>query len=448
MKSIFWTLLLVGSLGLAPAALLADTTIDDPKLDRLVAEARREFLTTQSFDRLDVVVLLPRGDGTWQRGSYGRETLAYPASCVKLAYMVAAVHWCSAQGKPVDCLDSHLRPMVVDSSNEETGEVVDAITGAPNRPATSSNTPGYREWYSRRLYTENFLKAQNLLGNQTILHKTYPSNSGEMPGGAEKVAIDERGRNAMRPDLSAELMRRIVRGELEPQATAYMRALLATPTFDEQSGIGFGLPPGSRYENKIGAAYDTLEDIAYIVLPNGRELILAIFTNGLDQRQPEPYDIAPLGVFAEKLIEKLGLDEGDPPKRKIDDTDSAVTVTGRWQKRTDTKDKFGEDYLRSVGGFGSQQVIWNLNVPESGRYEVAVWYPALQENTSEAAYTVVHGDGIAEVKLNQQVWGGRWVKLGDFAFKAGQGSVILSDKTADPNRQVVADALKITRWPR
>jgi hypothetical protein len=39
------------------------------------------------------------------------------------------------------------------------------------------------------------------------------------------------------------------------------------------------------------------------------------------------------------------------------------------------------------------------------------------------------------------------VRLGDFDFVAGQGSVELSDAIADSGQIVVGDAVKATKWP-
>jgi hypothetical protein len=43
--------------------------------------------------------------------------------------------------------------------------------------------------------------------------------------------------------------------------------------------------------SQIGDAYDTVEEIAHIWLPNGREFILSAFSNGYEPNQPPPYDV-------------------------------------------------------------------------------------------------------------------------------------------------------------
>jgi hypothetical protein len=52
------------------------------------------------------------------------------------------------------------------------------------------------------------------------------------------------------------------------------------------------------HENKTGEACDTLEDVLYAELPNGRRLIIAAFSNGLDPRRglPERRYVSPGGA--------------------------------------------------------------------------------------------------------------------------------------------------------
>ncbi len=197
---------------------------DDARVQAAVEDARSRFLPSGRLDRLDVTVLLAAKDGSWRRGSVGGATSWYPASCVKLGYAIAAVHWCEAGGRAADCLDEHVGPMLRVSDNVETGFVVDAITGAPNGPAEGAD---YDAWFARRLYTENLLTEHNLLAGQKFINKTYPTNSGEEPTGLEALARERYGRNAMNADGAANLMLALVSGEfgergrrIHPLATA------------------------------------------------------------------------------------------------------------------------------------------------------------------------------------------------------------------------------------
>jgi protein phosphatase methylesterase 1 len=426
---------------------------DDAGLNQAVAQARADFLAIKPYvSRLDVTLLVPNPDGSWSRGSYNPNAIAYPASCVKLCYLASAMYWSRINGHPYDYLDWCVRPMIAESDNYATGEVVDAITGAPNYPATVYDA-AFWEWYALRLFTENYLTARGLLENQTVLHKTYPTNSGSSPAGAEGLAFDYRGGNRMQPKCSASLMLEIVKGAIEPGATAYMRELLTSDPRGGDSEFGFGLPPGALYENKLGLAYDTLEDIAYIVLPNGRQFILAAYSNGFqgpEPGQPYPWDGSLLGVFCEMMIDELELSAGCPPKVKIDNEEPVVEIVGDWEVVTDQivdYDMYGPSYLSTAGTQpATASVRWNLNVPTTGRYEVCVWSPQKTTGTI-VTYEVQHAGGSAFVGVDQRDFGGRWYPLGDFDFAAGQGAVVLTNEVNPPNRVVMADAVKITKWP-
>ena len=431
----------------------AFTITDDPDLDAAVAQVRADFLAMKPYiDRLDVTILRPNGDGTWGRGSYNPDVIAYPASSVKLCYLAAAMYWSRTNGHSYDYLDWCVRPMIADSSNYATGDTVDQITGAPNYE-TSTYDDTFWNWYDKRLYTENYLSARGLLENQTILHKTYPTNSGDSPTGAEQLAQDYRGGNRMQPKCSASLMLEVIKGAIEPDANAYMRELLRSARFGMNSVFGFGLPPGTVYENKLGLAYDTLEDIAYIQLPNGEEFIMAAYSDAFvspETGNPYPYDASALGVFCEMMYEYLALDAGCPPKLKIDNEDINVTVSGSWSLGTDKTtdyDMYGDSYLYCDSDkSGVNSVTWDLNVPETGLYEVCVWSPQKSSATT-VNYQINHAGGSESVEVDQTVNGGRWFLLGDYNFDAGTGSIVLTNQTSRPRKTVMADAIKVTKWP-
>ncbi|MGH8130094.1 MAG: serine hydrolase [Steroidobacteraceae bacterium] len=275
---------------------------DDAGLQAALEDARSRFLAGQRFDRLDVTVLVAGADGSWLRGSVGGDRPWYPASCVKLGFAIAAVNWCEAQRRTVDCLDESVRPMLEVSDNVATGVVVDAITGAVNGPAEGAD---FDAWLARRLYTENLLERHSLLDGQRFINKTYPTNSGEMPEGLESLARERHGRNSMHTDGSARLMLALVSGEFGKPAAEYIRSRLRRPLVSKHSSMGGGFPEGTLYESKIGDAYDTLAEIVHAELPDGRRLIIAAYSNGRDLDGPDEQDLTALAEFARLLLERL-----------------------------------------------------------------------------------------------------------------------------------------------
>ena len=396
------------------APVIVPVIVDDARVQQAVERARAGFLSQQSFDRMHVTVLLQDRDGHWRRGGVEGAQLAYPASSVKLGFLVGAVHWCHEQGQAPDCLDEFVRPMIVDSDNVATGEVVDRISGAPNAPIAGTDAEA---WIERRRYTERVLESAGLLGPQRLFTKTYPTNSGEEPAALERLAWQRLGRNAMTTDLASAMMLNVAMGTLEPQATDYMRSLLRRPAFSGHSSLGGGLPPGSAHENKIGSAFDTLQDVMYAELPNGQRLVISAFTNGWDSKEPEPWDVAKLGDFTARLLHELRVDG----------------AAGRAPRYFDASNA-GDDAVR-----------WQWRAAKPGRYELALWYDADPGNTHDARATVVaHGRRDEIAALDLSTWGRRWIRLGDVELDRGKAELVLT--TSTPGK-LTGGRLRIARWP-
>lgn len=127
----------------------------------------------------------------------------------------------------------------------------------------------------------------------------------------------------------------------------------------------------------------------------------------------------------------------------IDNCDPGFSVvSGTWPTSTSGADRFGIDYRWNSTGTGEDVVRWTPNLPQSGNYEVSVWYSQGANRASNAPYTIVHKDGSRVFTVNQQTNGGKWNVLGTFPFLAGtSGYVTLSDN-AEVGKVVVADAVR------
>jgi len=231
-----------------------------------------------------------------------------------------------------------------------------------------------------------------------------------------------------------------------------MIEMLEHRTFSGFSSFGFGLPPGTILHNKIGDAYDTVEDIAQIILPNGKELILAAYSDGYEPLQPGDYDISNLGYFAELVIKNLNLDAGNPPQLiyTIASTSNFKTV-GDWTKASTDSDKYGDSYIYKNGVKGGNSIAaWFFNVPTDGIYEVAIWWPEgiRTDRSAQVTITVTHADGNDGYTVSMRSRGGRWVKLDDLNFTPSKmGKIEISDNVPDAPLHIMANAVKITQWP-
>jgi beta-lactamase class A len=209
----------------------------------------------------------------------------YPASVVKLFYLVAAHHW--LEDKKIEDtpeLRRALKDMIVDSSNEATQYVVDVLT---------HTTSGYelppdemKEWQYKRDAMNRYFAGLGYT-NINVNQKTFCEDA----YGREKVSRmpDGSNRNKLTTDATARLMMEIVAGKASTSPrTSQMMELLkrdyaGTSKDNDDQGHGFtGIAltgiEGARLWSKAGWTSTTRHDVAYIELPNGSKFVLATFT--------------------------------------------------------------------------------------------------------------------------------------------------------------------------
>ncbi len=238
--------------------------------------------------------------------SHRGDVRIYPASVVKLFYLEAAHRWME-DGKIADTAELRraMRDMIVDSSNDATHYVIDLITGTtagPELPATEM-----AEWEFKRNAINRYFQSQGYT-NINVNQKPW----GDGPYGRERLFVGEKytNRNALTTDATARLLREIVqRAAVTKKRSDEMIDLLRRDPFakasdpdDQAHGFsGSALPADTKLWSKAGWTSETRHDAAYIELPNGKKLILVIFTvNHANER-----DIIP--TLVKQILSQLEL---------------------------------------------------------------------------------------------------------------------------------------------
>jgi beta-lactamase class A len=258
------------------------------QLQALVDDAVRQTLDKFADknlkpDQLAVTLVDLRDPQHPVRASYRGDVQIYPASVVKLFYLVAAHQWME-EGKLPDTeeLRRALHDMIVESYNEATHYVVDLLTGTTSGPELPSAE--LDEWVNKRNVVNRYFAS---LGYTNINVNKKPWCEG--PYGRETQAIKafKPSRNMLTTDATARLMTEIVTGKaVSAKRSAEMMELLKRDPFgtvdkdpDNQSKFtGPALPPGSKLWSKAGWTSETRHDAAYIELPNGAKFVFVTFT--------------------------------------------------------------------------------------------------------------------------------------------------------------------------
>jgi beta-lactamase class A len=238
-------------------------------------------------DQLSITLIDMRDPKRPVTASFRGNERIYPASVVKMFYLVAVHRWLEdKQIEQTPELTRAVRDMIVDSSNEATQYVVDVLT---------RTTSGYElppkemeEWQYKRNAINRYFTSMGY-SNINVNQKTFCEDA----YGRESVSRGPKGenRNKLTTDATARLLMEIVTGKVaNPARTAAMMDLLkrdyAKQTSDtDDQGRGFtGMAllgrEGFRLWSKAGWTSTTRHDVAYIEMPDGGKFVLATFTSG------------------------------------------------------------------------------------------------------------------------------------------------------------------------
>ncbi|HEX8090830.1 MAG TPA: serine hydrolase, partial [Blastocatellia bacterium] len=262
----------------APSTRLAKLARD--VIAAAVAKFGKGGLTADKI-ALTVIDLNDRRHPAW--ASHRGQEQIYPASVVKLFYLVAAHHRMeSGPLKQTPELERALRDMIVDSSNDATHLVVDAVTDTTAGPELDE--AALSEWMEKRNAVNRYFAR---LGYEKINVNQKPWSEG--PYGRERQGLGPsfENRNKLTTEAVARLMYEIVTGgAVSPARSRAMMGLLrrdpsskSADADDQATGfLGKSLPAGAALYSKAGWTSNTRHDAAYIRLPNGAEYVLTVFT--------------------------------------------------------------------------------------------------------------------------------------------------------------------------
>lgn len=272
------------------------------RVDRAVARTVEAFTGRELKAEQLAVTLIDLTDAAQPRtASHRGEASIYPASVIKLFYLVAAHRWMQ-DGRLEDTpeLRRAMSDMIVHSYNEATHYVIDLLTGTTSGPELSE--ADLRVWFDRRDEVNRYFWS---LGYRHVNANKKPWCEG--PYGRESQAIRTlpRPRNMLTTDDTARLLAEIVTGRaVTPERSREMLALMerdsggADGDPDGQARFtGPALPPGAKLWSKAGWTSETRHDAVYVEFPDGRRWVLVMFT------VDHAYERGILQTLARELLE-------------------------------------------------------------------------------------------------------------------------------------------------
>ncbi|MBD2074515.1 serine hydrolase [Phormidium sp. FACHB-592] len=229
--------------------------------------------------------------------SYRGVESIYPASVVKLFYLVALHEWLEqGMAQPSTELERATKDMIVDSSNDATSLVVDVLTGTTSGPELP--VAPFETWKQQRNIVNRYFQslAWTELETINVNQKTWCDGA----YGREREFLGELmdNRNMLTTTATARLLHSIVGGvavsaERSHSMMQLMRRALhpndlaADPENQVTGFLGAGLPLNARLWSKAGLMSRVRHDAAYVELPDARPYLLVVFTEGTAHSQNE-----------------------------------------------------------------------------------------------------------------------------------------------------------------
>jgi Beta-lactamase enzyme family len=267
-----------------------------PELDQIAAGAAKETaaefaakgLTEEGISIALIDLTAPGPNPSFPAGGFRAAEPYYPASVVKIFYLGYYESGKEA-GRLRDSpeLVRAVTDMITLSYNDATGFVVDSITGTTSGPELSGRE--WADWKEKRNAVNRFYAKRGGFPTLNANQKTFCEDA---YGREQAFREDGKNRNRMSPAEAARQFKEIARGELVgPDGTAEMLRLLsrdiaAEKPFEEMEPedarlAGERLPKGSRLWAKSGDAYDVHHLVGRVILPNGADFVIAVFTKGV-----------------------------------------------------------------------------------------------------------------------------------------------------------------------
>ena len=298
------------ALVVAPASLFADfrefkSVPVNPELNAKVArvaEASLKDFPRLTADNLALSIIDLTKPDVPVRADYHGDAPFYPASVMKLFFMVETFH----QGKLSPEIERALREMIQVSDNDAAAYLLDILTDTCS--GSELDGKALADFMERRRKLNRYFAS---LGYD-LSAMLKPWSFGPFGRDLQAVGENKANRNRATSNSVASLLLWIIRGRaVSQQASDAMLSLLERPLAPPRPTenqvkeyLGESLPSGAKLWSKAGDTSEVRHDAAYIDLPTGRKFIVIIFTRACAD------DKTLLPGVGKRLLAEIGGDGG------------------------------------------------------------------------------------------------------------------------------------------
>ncbi len=275
-------------------------------VDETIKETLKEFADKGlEAEKIAVTLVDMRDPSKPKTADFRGNQPTYPASVVKLFYLVATHQWLG-DGKLRDTpeLRRAMRDMIVGSSNDATHFIVDVLTDATGGGELPPKA--LQKWAYKREAVNRYFESRGY-ENINVVQKTYCE---DIYGRERQFWNEGKNRNMLTTNATARLLVEIVLGKaVSSDASKQMMELLKRNPYKEDedpnsqdtgfTGIALRNKPNSKLWSKAGLTSNFRHDAAYVETEDGLKFVLVVFTEKVaGERMIIP-------TIAEKIMQKL-----------------------------------------------------------------------------------------------------------------------------------------------
>jgi hypothetical protein len=117
---------------------------------------------------------------------------------------------------------------------------------------------------------------------------------------------------------------------------------------------------------------------------------------------------------------------------------------GNWTRMSASPLKRARHYMATQAAPRHDLAYFRVPLPQTGRYEVAVWYPSSPANCPQTPLILCTAKGDERLYLDQRQGGGGWIDLGTYPFVGGDYWAAALSTWAPAAGWIVADSIRFT----
>lgn len=149
----------------------------------------------------------------------------------------------------------------------------------------------------------------------------------------------------------------------------------------------------------------------------------------------------------QRMYEEDPLLDGSTPDILVDDTDLAPEAYAAWSSIKGTRNGFGPSYLVLEPGGKRQSLRYDVDIKESGKYTLYVYYIRRGESSRQMELAVTCGKSREKVVIDadkitiQGQTSSKWVPIGEYDLQSGDECYVEFTNGGSVTGQIVADAI-------